>query len=81
MNYFIECIGHFDSAGWDIASGQPRIFALAADHHFLDAEYDEYAGSQAHSAACFRSVALMVLILGILKATYRFFYFKKLKWV
>ena len=36
---------------------------MASDHQFLDTDYDEYAGSHAHSAACFRSVALMVPIL------------------
>lgn len=54
-------------AGWDIVSGQPRLFALAADHHFLDADYDEYAGSHAHSAACFRSVALTLVALLLLR--------------
>lgn len=54
-------------AGWDIASGQPRLFALAADHHFLEGDYDEYAGSHAHSAACFRSVALILVALLLLR--------------
>lgn len=54
-------------AGWDISTGQPRLFALAADHHFLDGEYDEYAGSHANSAACFRSVALILVALLLLR--------------
>eukprot|EP00250_Pteridium_aquilinum_P016310 c23043_g1_i1 orf=438-1616(-) len=54
-------------AGWDIASGQPRLFALAADHHFLEGDYDDYAGSHAHSAACFRSVALILVALLLLR--------------
>ena len=36
---------------------------MASDNQFLDTDYDEYAGSHAHSAACFQSVALMVPIL------------------
>lgn len=53
--------------GWDIATGQPRLFALAADHHFLEGDYDEYAGSHANSAACFRSVALILVALLLLR--------------
>lgn len=54
-------------AGWDVATGQPRLFALTADHHFLEGEYDEYAGSHANSAACFRSVALILVALLLLR--------------
>ncbi|MCO5614641.1 hypothetical protein L7F22_068925 [Adiantum nelumboides] len=61
-----DSIGLDIGTGWDIASGQPRLFALA-DHHFLEGDYDEYAGSHAHSAACFRSIALILVALLLLR--------------
>ncbi|MCO5608963.1 hypothetical protein L7F22_063181 [Adiantum nelumboides] len=61
-----DSVGLDIGTGWDIASGQPRLFALA-DHHFLEGDYDEYAGSHAHSAACFRSIALILVALLLLR--------------
>lgn len=39
----------------------PRIFAMAAaERHFFDADYDEYADSNSSGAAFCRSAALIV---------------------
>jgi len=39
----------------------PRLLAIAeAERHFLEAEYDDYATSNASGAAFCRSVALIV---------------------
>jgi len=39
----------------------PRLLAIAeAERHFLEAEYDDYAASNASGAAFCRSVALIV---------------------
>lgn len=41
----------------------PRILAMTtADHHFLEADYNEYADANASGAAFCRSVALIVSI-------------------
>ncbi|KAH7442686.1 hypothetical protein KP509_03G099300 [Ceratopteris richardii] len=52
---------------WDIVHGQPRLFALAANHHFLEGDFNEHAGLYVHSAACFRSVALILVALLLLR--------------
>ncbi|KAH7277233.1 hypothetical protein KP509_39G041400 [Ceratopteris richardii] len=54
-------------ASWDIANGEPRLIALTTNHHFLEGDYDEYAGSHANSAACFRSVVLILVALLLLR--------------
>ena len=54
------------SGGWTISGtpldlSDPRILAIAeAERHFLEAEYDEYAASNASGAAFCRSAALIV---------------------
>jgi hypothetical protein len=56
----------FCSGGWTISGTQldlrdPRLLAIAeAERHFLEAEYDDYATSNASGAAFCRSVALIV---------------------
>lgn len=56
----------FGSGGWTIAGTpldfhDPRILAVAsAQRHFLEAEYDEYAATNANGAAFCRSAALVV---------------------
>lgn len=52
--------------GWTISGTpldlrDPRVLAMAeAERHFLEAEYDEYAASNASGAAFCRSAALIV---------------------
>jgi len=59
--------------GWTISGtlldlGDPRILAIAeAERHFLEAEYDEYAASNASGAAFCRSVALILMALLLLR--------------
>lgn len=54
------------SEGWTISGApidlhDPRLLAVAAaERHFLDAEYDEYADTNAGGAAFCRSAALIV---------------------
>lgn len=59
---------HFLSGGWTITGTpldlrDPRLLAMAeAERHFLEAEYDEYAATNASGAAFCRSAALIVSI-------------------
>ncbi|KDP31254.1 hypothetical protein JCGZ_11630 [Jatropha curcas] len=61
------------SDGWTIAGSpldlhDPRILAMAAaERHFLEAEYDEYADSSASGAAFCRSAALILMALLLLR--------------
>ncbi|MCO5572669.1 hypothetical protein L7F22_026427 [Adiantum nelumboides] len=58
---------------WEIASGhrfdihEPRIFAVASEHLFSEAEYEAYSRANEQSAACFRSVALILMVLLLLR--------------
>ncbi|XP_059448581.1 uncharacterized protein LOC132179815 [Corylus avellana] len=59
--------------GWTISGtpldlSDPRILAIAeAERHFLEAEYDEYAASNASGAAFCRSAALILMALLLLR--------------
>ncbi|XP_057952132.1 uncharacterized protein LOC131146514 [Malania oleifera] len=61
------------SGGWMISGTpldlhDPRLLAMAAaERHFLDAEYDEYADSNATGAAFCRSAALILMALLLLR--------------
>ncbi|XP_008802607.2 uncharacterized protein LOC103716403 [Phoenix dactylifera] len=61
------------SGGWTIGSApldlrDPRVLALAAaQHHFLEAEYDEYAATNARGAAFCHSAALILMALLLLR--------------
>ena len=63
---FISVFFYFHSGGWTITGTpldlrDPRILAMAAaQRHFLEAEYDEYAATNASGAAFCRSAALIV---------------------
>lgn len=56
----------YDSEGWTISGApldlnDPRLLAMAAaERHILEAEYDEYADTNASGAAFCRSAALIV---------------------
>lgn len=58
---------------WEIASGQrfdlhePRIFAVTSEHIFSEADYEAYTRANERSAACFRSVALILMVLLLLR--------------
>ncbi|KAE9605526.1 hypothetical protein Lal_00024831 [Lupinus albus] len=62
-----------DIGGWTISGtpldlSDPRLLAIAeAERQFLDAEYDEYAASNASGAAFCRSAALILMALLILR--------------
>lgn len=61
------------SEGWTISGApidlhDPRLLAVvAAERHFLDAEYDEYADTNAGGAAFCRSAALILMGLLLLR--------------
>lgn len=61
------------SGGWTITGSaldlrDPRILAMAAaQRHFLEAEYDEYAATNASGAAFCRSAALILMALLLLR--------------
>lgn len=61
------------SGGWSITGSpldlhDPRILAMAAaQRHFLEAEYDEYAATNASGAAFCRSAALILMALLLLR--------------
>lgn len=60
-------------ASWEISEAQldlrePRLFAMvAAERHFLETEYDEYAAANASGASCCRSAALILMALLLLR--------------
>ncbi|XP_042488281.1 uncharacterized protein LOC122068475 [Macadamia integrifolia] len=61
------------SGGWTISGApldlnDPRLLAMAAaERHFLEAEYDEYAATNASGAAFCRSAALILMALLLLR--------------
>eukprot|EP00262_Sarcandra_glabra_P002428 TRINITY_DN12721_c0_g1_i1.p1 TRINITY_DN12721_c0_g1~~TRINITY_DN12721_c0_g1_i1.p1 ORF type:complete len:297 (+),score=47.83 TRINITY_DN12721_c0_g1_i1:180-1070(+) len=61
------------SEGWTISGApwdarDPRLWAMAAaERHFLEAEYDEYASNNASGAAFCRSAALILMALLLLR--------------
>ncbi|XP_058083579.1 uncharacterized protein LOC131231421 [Magnolia sinica] len=61
------------SGGWTIAGApldlhDPRLLAMAAaERHFMEAEYDEYAATNASGAAFCRSAALILMALLLLR--------------
>lgn len=62
-----------DISEWTVSGSQldlndPRLLAMAAaERHLLEAEYDEYADSNANGAAFFRSAALILMALLLLR--------------
>ncbi|XP_010257454.1 PREDICTED: uncharacterized protein LOC104597545 [Nelumbo nucifera] len=60
-------------SGWTISGApvdlhDPRLLAMAAaERHFLEAEYDEYAATNASGAAFCRSAALILMALLLLR--------------
>ncbi|KAF6148275.1 hypothetical protein GIB67_012050 [Kingdonia uniflora] len=60
--------------GWMISETpfdmhDPRILAVTTEHHFLDADFDEYGSSNTSGAAFCRSAALILLALLLLRHT------------
>lgn len=59
----------FCSEGWAVSETSldlhdPRLLAMAAaERHFLEAEYDEYADASANGTAFCRSAALIVRLV------------------
>ncbi|CAN4099379.1 unnamed protein product [Withania somnifera] len=62
-----------DIRGWTVGGTQvdindPRLLAIsAAEHHLLEADYDEYTDSNASGAAFCRSAALILMALLLLR--------------
>ncbi|KAA8529085.1 hypothetical protein F0562_033427 [Nyssa sinensis] len=58
---------------WAIARrdlNNPQFIAMVStDHNFLDPDYDEYEASTSRSLMCFRSVAVIFMVLLILRHT------------
>ncbi|XP_061355446.1 uncharacterized protein LOC133299975 [Gastrolobium bilobum] len=64
----IEIGGGWTIAGTPLDLRDPRLLAIAeAERQFLDAEYDEYAASNASGAAFCRSAALILMALLLLR--------------
>ncbi|KAI3817250.1 hypothetical protein L1987_11039 [Smallanthus sonchifolius] len=61
--------GHWQISRRDMIHNPQIITVVSSDHNFLDQEYDEYADSTARSILCFRSVAVIFMILLILRHT------------
>ncbi|XP_076914027.1 uncharacterized protein LOC143572867 [Bidens hawaiensis] len=61
--------GHWQISRRDMNNNQQIMTVVSSDHNFLDQEYDEYAESTARSILCFRSVAVIFMILLILRHT------------
>ncbi|XP_010458939.1 PREDICTED: uncharacterized protein LOC104740106 [Camelina sativa] len=61
-------IGEDWANGVPLDLNDPRIFAMAAaERHFFDADYDEYADSNSSGAAFCRSAALILMALLLLR--------------
>lgn len=65
----IDISGSWTISGTPLDLHDPRLLAMAAADHrrFLDAEYDEYADSNASGAAFCRSAALILMALLLLR--------------
>uniref|UniRef100_A0A1D1Z719 E3 ubiquitin-protein ligase MARCH2 n=1 Tax=Anthurium amnicola TaxID=1678845 RepID=A0A1D1Z719_9ARAE len=64
----IDIGGGWAISGTPFTLHDPRILAMAAaHHHFLEAEYDEYAARNTSGTAFFRSAALILLALLLLR--------------
>ncbi|CAN1321545.1 hypothetical protein LINPERPRIM_LOCUS32074 [Linum perenne] len=64
----IDIGGGWTISGTPIDLRDPRLLAIAdAERHFLEAEYDEYAASNASGAAFCRSAALILMALLLLR--------------
>ncbi|KAK9276488.1 hypothetical protein L1049_006022 [Liquidambar formosana] len=64
----IDIGGGWTISGTPLDLRDPRLLAMAeAERHFLEAEYDEYAASNASGAAFFRSAALILMALLLLR--------------
>ncbi|XP_023762855.1 uncharacterized protein LOC111911283 [Lactuca sativa] len=61
--------GHWQIARRDMNDETRIITVVSSDHNLLDQEYDEYADSTARSILCFRSVAIIFMIVLILRNT------------
>ncbi|KAK9063702.1 hypothetical protein SSX86_017574 [Deinandra increscens subsp. villosa] len=61
--------GHWPISRRDMNNDPQIITVASSDHNLLDQEYDEYADSAARSILCFRSVAVIFMILLILRHT------------
>lgn len=44
-----------------------RIFSVASEHVLLESDYEDYTRANARSAACFRSVAFILMVLLLLR--------------
>eukprot|EP00249_Psilotum_nudum_P006138 c19482_g1_i1 orf=501-1370(+) len=63
---------HSDDFPIDIGAQQldlqdPRIYAMAAEQQYLEAQYGDYEAASASSAACCRSAALILIALLLLR--------------
>lgn len=73
MSYDILFFGLSCSGGWTISGtpldlNDPRLLAMAAaERHLLEAEYDDYAATNASGAAFCRSAALIVSQFDVLQ--------------
>ncbi|KAL6009206.1 hypothetical protein ACLOJK_022433 [Asimina triloba] len=74
FDFFLCCylcftlIGGWTISGTPIDLHDPRLLAMAAaERHFLEAEYDEYAATNASGAAFCRSAALILMALLLLR--------------
>ncbi|KAL8218654.1 hypothetical protein R6Q57_022027 [Mikania cordata] len=61
--------GHWQISRRDMTDNPQIITVVSSDHNLLDQEYDEYADPTARSILCFRSVAVIFMILLILRHT------------
>lgn len=60
----IDIGGGWTISGTPLDLNDPRLLAMAeAERHFLEAEYDDYATSNASGAAFFRAAALILMLL------------------
>ncbi|KAK9278606.1 hypothetical protein L1049_028179 [Liquidambar formosana] len=64
----IDISGSWTISGTPLDLHDPRILAMAAaERHFMEAEYDEYADTNASGAAFCRSAALILMALLLLR--------------
>ncbi|MCO5574907.1 hypothetical protein L7F22_028701 [Adiantum nelumboides] len=61
-------IGSWEVGGEQrLNSQRSRLFSVASEHVFLESDYEDYTRANARSAACFRSVAFILMVLLLLR--------------
>lgn len=68
ISFFWSCSGGWTISGTPLNLHDPRLLAMAAaERHFLEAEYEEYATANTSGASFCRSTALIVSLFPLMQ--------------